>query len=74
MRNADAWTPVSADEEGLVRVGPGKFVPISTLHQAMKEQFGPDAVTGIFGGQFHLRVRVAAGAIVRAAIAAGRPS
>lgn len=74
MRNADAWTPVCADEEGLVRIGPGKFVPLSTLHQAMREQFGPDAVTGIFGGQFHLRVRVASRAIVTAAAPALRAS
>ena len=63
---ADAWTPVSADEEGFVGVGPGRFVPITTLHQAMKEQLGEGSVTGIFGGRFHFRVRVASRAIVSA--------
>ena len=53
-----------ADETGLVRVGPNRFVEISTLRRAMQEQFGEDSVTGIFGGQFYFRVRVAARAIV----------
>ena len=60
----DAWTRVSADEEGLVRVGQNKYVEISTLRQAMREQFGEDSVTSIFGGQFYFRVKVAAKVIV----------
>ena len=66
-KTTDAWTRVSADEEGLVGVGQGRFVPLSTLHQAMKEQFGEDSVTGIFGGQFHFRVQVATKAVMTAA-------
>ena len=63
----EVWTCVSADEDGLVSVGHEKFVAITTLHQAMREQFGEDSVTGIFGGHFHFRVRVAANAVLSAA-------